>query len=570
MRHSTRPFGLMCAGLAFALGATCGGCSRSSSTPVRAVEVILRGQFITLDPSNPRVDALAVANGRIVAAGPAAAIERLASGQTRRVDVPGVGLPGFADAHVHLSSLGRELERLDLRGLTKEQILAKVREATRAAPPGGWIEGNGWDQGFFVPPTFPSAADLDTASGDHPVVLTRIDGHSSWVSSRVLSLAGISAATKDPPGGRIVRDARNRPTGILVDRAQGALSRLRPDPSTADRERHIRAALQQYSRWGLTSVHDAGTDLETTGVYRQLLKSGELPVRVYVMVSRGAAGHFLASGPERDVGDHLLAIRSIKLISDGALGSRGAELSDPYADAPGERGLQQMSDPDLDQTIREAHQRGFQVNVHAIGDAAVRRVLNAFERAGVKPSDRFRVEHASMIAPADVPRFAHLGVIASVQPVFVGEYSRWAQDRVGPDRIRWVLPLKDLVTSGAPVAFGTDFTASDSGDPLSTLASAVAGQSASGGAAAGWYQPQRVSLDTAVHAMTTGPAFAAFEETDVGQLVRGRYADVTVLSADPYGVPPEALRNLNVLMTIVGGRVTYDRRSEGSVSTAKK
>jgi len=566
MQHSTRPFAVICAPLALVVA--CGACFGSSSGP--AAEIIFRGRFITLDPSNPRVDALAVSNGRIVAAGPAEAVERLASERTRRVEVPGVGLPGFADAHVHLSSLGRELERLDLRGLTKEQILLKVREAARAASPGAWIEGSGWDQGFFLPPTFPSAADLDAASGDHPIVLTRIDGHSSWVNSKVLSFGGISAATKDPPGGRILRDARNRPTGILVDRAQEVLSRLQPDPSHADRERHIRAALQQYSHWGLTSVHDAGTDLETIGVYQQLLKGGELPVRLYVMASRAAAGHYLAGGPERDLGDHLLAIRSIKLISDGALGSRGAELSEPYADAPGERGLQQMNDADLDKMIRDARERGFQVNVHAIGDAAVHRVLNAFERAGVKSFDRFRVEHASMIAPADLPRFARLGVIASVQPVFVGEYSRWAQDRVGSDRVRWVLPLRDLVASGAPVAFGTDFTASDSGDPVATLASAVAGQSASGAAAAEWYQPQRVSLDIALRAMTAGPAFAAFEEKDVGQLTTGRYADVTVLSADPYEIAPGALRTLNVLMTIVGGRVTYDRRKVVPVSTAKQ
>jgi predicted amidohydrolase YtcJ len=569
MRHCTRPFAVFCARVAIALAAFCAACFPASA-PAPAAEVIFRGQFITLDPSNPRVDALAVTGGRIVAAGPAQAIERLASGRTRRVEVPGIGLPGLADAHVHLSSLGRELERLDLRGLTKEQILTKVREAARTASAGTWIEGSGWDQGFFLPPTFPSAADLDAASLDHPIVLTRIDGHSSWVNSRVLSLAGISAATTDPPGGRIVRDARNRPTGILVDRAQAALSGLRPDPSARDRERQIRAALQQYARWGLTNIHDAGTDLETIGVYRQLLKAGELPVRLYVMVSRAAAGHFLASGPERDAGDHLLAIRSVKLISDGALGSRGAELTEPYADAPGERGLQQMSDPDLDTMIRGAHERGFQVNVHAIGDAAVRRVLNAFERAGVQASDRFRVEHASMIAPTDLPRFARLGIIASVQPVFVGEYSRWAQDRVGPDRVRWVLPLRDLVAGGARVAFGTDFTASDSGDPVATLASAVAGQSASGTAAADWYQPQRVSLETALRAMTAGPAFAAFEEEDVGQLTTGRYADLTVLSADPYGVPPETLRTLTVLMTIVGGRVTFDRRAAFAVSAAKK
>jgi hypothetical protein len=247
-------------------------------------------------------------------------------------------------------------------------------------------------------------------------------------------------------------------------------------------------------------------------------------------------------------------------MADGALGSRGAELTEPYADAPGERGLPQTSDADLDSVIKRARENGIQVNVHAIGDRAVRRVLDAFERGGVKPADRFRVEHASMIAPDDLPRFARLGVIASVQPVFIGEYSRWAADRVGPARVRWVLPIRDLVASGARVAFGTDFTAADTGDPLATLASAVAGQSASGSAGADWNKPQRVDVDTALRAMTSGPAFAAFEEEHLGRLTIGRYADITVLSADPYTVQPEALRTLTVRMTIVGGRVTYDGR----------
>ena len=564
MRRLTFVCGLIA--IAAALSGAHAACS-ASSAPTPAAEIVIRGQFITLDPLHPRVDALAVSRGRIVAAGTIAEVERLATETTRRIDVPGVGVPGLADAHVHLSSVGQQLERLDLRELTKEQILTKVGDAVRGAAPGAWITGGGWDQGFFRPAVFPSASDLDAVSSDHPVVLSRIDGHSSWVNSKVLSLAGISAATKDPPGGRIVRQA-GRPTGILIDQAQDALGRVRPAATAADRERHVRAALEQYARWGLTSVHDAGTDLDTVAIYKQLLTNGELPVRLYVMV-RGAAAteHQLAAGPARDLGDHLLAVRSIKLMVDGALGSRGAELTDPYSDAPVERGLQQTSDAELDSVIPRAREKGIQVNVHAIGDRAVRRVLDAFERGGVKPADRFRVEHASMIAPDDLPRFARLGVIASVQPVFIGEYSRWAADRVGPARVRWVLPIRDLVTSGAPVAFGTDFTAADTGDPLATLASAVAGQSASGSAGAEWFQPQRVDLGTALRAMTGGPAFAAFEESNLGQLTVGRYADITVLSADPNSVQPESLRTLRVRMTIVGGRVTYDGR--GAVPSGK-
>jgi predicted amidohydrolase YtcJ len=548
------------AALAGAVAAALVACGASGSqTP--APDTIVVGQFVTLDPSRPRVEAIAVARGRIVATGSRGEIERLASDSTRRIQIPGVGLPGFADAHVHLSGLGQQLERLNLRGLTKQQVLAKVAEAARAAPPGGWVTGSGWDQGFFYPAVFPTAADLDAVSGDHPVVLTRIDGHSSWVNSKVLALAGISRTTPDPPGGRIMRNASNDPTGILVDRAQDAVGRVRPPRSGgADRERQIRAALRQYARWGLTSVHDAGTDLETIATYKALLARGELPVRIYAMArGREATDHYLASGPERDLGDGRLAVRSIKIVSDGALGSRGAELSEPYADAAAERGLEQVSDGDLGRLVRSARDKGIQVNVHAIGDAAVRRVLDVFERTGVTRDERFRIEHASMIAPADLPRFARLGVVASIQPVFVGEYSRWAEDRVGPSRIRWVLPVRDLAASGAAIAFGTDYTASDSGDPIATLAGAVLRQSATGTPEAGWYADQKVDLDTAFRLMTMGPAHAAFQEKDLGQLTVGRYADITVLSNDPYRVSPADLLKLTVTMTIVAGTVTYEQ-----------
>ena len=546
------------------VSAWCGSSAPDSPAP----DTIFVGHFITLDASRPRAEAVGVKNGRIVSVGSRSEVERGRSGPAATIEIPGVALPGFADAHVHLASLGQQLERLDLRGLTKEQVLERVGAAAREAPPGALVSGSGWDQGFFSPPVFPTASDLDAVSGDHPIVLSRIDGHSSWVNSRVLALAGISRRTPDPAGGRIERNAAKEPTGILVDRAQDALSRVRPAGAAgADRERRVRAALQQYARWGLTSVHDAGTDLETIAVYKDLLARGDLTVRVYAMASgKTATDHYLASGPEVDLGDGRLTIRSFKVVADGALGSRGAALTDPYADAPGERGLDLVSDGELDQLIKAARAKGFQVNVHAIGDRTVRRVLDAFERGGVTMEERFRIEHASMIAPADRARFSRLGVIASVQPVFVGEYSRWAEERVGPARIRWVLPIRDLIAEGVPLAFGTDFTASDSGDPIATLSGAVLRQSAAGVPSGGWYSDQKVDVDTALRLMTAGPARAAFEEQHLGSIAVGRYADLTILSHDPYALAADDLRTLRVRMTVVGGRVTFDagRADEGS------
>ena len=525
----------------------------------RVADTIFIGRFLTLDPSHPHAEAMAVFKGRIIAVGSRSEVEALANKNTRRITFSGVAIPGFEDAHIHVSGIGAQLERLNLRGLTKAQILKKVAQAVTSSAPGAWIWGEGWDQGFWHPAVFPQAKDLDAGSGDHPVVLNRIDGHSTWVNSQVLALAKISRGTHDPDGGHILRNAAGEPTGMLVDNAQELIRPVIPKPTHADTERQIRAALRQFTRWGLTSVQDAAVNLDTITIYKDLLQRGELPVRVYVMAEgEEARKHYLATGPELDLGGGMLAVRSFKLFADGALGSRGAELTEPYTDAPGEHGLELIKDADLAEIVREARQKGFQVNTHAIGDRAVRRVLDAYQKEGVKPQERFRIEHASIVADADLSRFKPLGIIASIQPVFVGEYSRWAEDRVGPSRVHWVLRTHDLLTAGVAVAAGTDYPASDSGSPIDNLYCAVTRRGADGKPAGGWYSGQRVDVDQALRMMTMGSAYAAFQEKNLGQLTAGRYADFTVLSADPYQVPSDALRTLSVRMTVVAGRPIFD------------
>lgn len=528
-----------------------------------APDVIFKGQFLTLDRAHPQAEAIAVSKGRIIAVGSRSEVEKLANAATTKIiTFSGVALPGFADAHLHVGGIGEQLEKLDLRGLTKAEILTKVAQAIRSAPRGGWISGGGWDEGFWKPQVFPTATELDAVSGDHPVVLERIDGHSTWVNSKVLALAGISRDTPDPDGGLIRRDSAHEPTGMLVDHAQSLIRPVVPKPTHADRERHIRIALQQFTRWGLTSVHDAGADLDTIAIYKDLLQRGELPVRVYVMAHGEAAiKHYLETGPEPDLGKGMLAVRSFKLILDGALGSRGAEMTDAYQDAPKEHGLELMKDADLDRIVVAAHQKGFQVNTHAIGDRAVTRALDAFEKAGVTRDERFRVEHASIVTNPDLLRFARIGVIASIQPVFVGEYSRWSEDRVGSSRVRWVLRTRDLLNAGVALAAGSDYPASDSGLPIATLHCLVTRQSAAGKPEAGWYAEQSVDVDQALRMMTAGPAFAAFQEKDLGALAVGRYADFTVVSANPYQIPGKELRTISIRMTVVAGHTTFDSSS---------
>lgn len=529
------------------------------SIPAPSPETIFIGEFVTLDPAHPKAEAVAVLDGRIIAIGSRAEVEALATKNTRRITIKGTALPGFADAHVHVEGVGEQFERLDLRGLSKADILAKIAEAAHSSGSGSWIIGIGWDEGFWHPSVFPTASELDAVSGDHPVVLIRIDGHSTWVNSKVLALAKISRDTPDPDGGLIRRNTDHEPTGMLIDHAQQLIQAVIPKPTAADREHRIRIALQQFSRWGLTNVHDAGVGLETISIYKDLLKRGELPVRVYAMVNGEAAiTQYLANGPELDLGKGMLAVRSFKLFLDGALGSRGAEMTDAYTDAPQEHGLELMKDADLERIVRAARQKGFQVNTHAIGDRAVHRALDAFEQAGVTPTERFRIEHASIVTNDDLPRFVHMGVIASVQPVFVGEYSRWAEDRVGPSRVHWVLRTRDFLSAGVALAAGSYYPASDSGAPIATLHCLVTRESAAGKPEGGWYSNQRVDVDQALRMMTAGPAFAAFQEKDLGTLSVGRYADFTVLSASPYQVPSNELRVLTVRMTVVAGRVTFD------------
>jgi predicted amidohydrolase YtcJ len=385
-----------------------------------------------------------------------------------------------------------------------------------------------------------------------------------WVNSRALERAGITTETSDPPGGRIVRDAEGHPTGLLLEEAQKLVTTVMPDTNTeAARERRIRVALEQYVRWGLTGVHDAGTELEDIAILKRLLKNGELPIRVYAMAYGDAAiEHYLKNGLEIGLGDGRLTVRSFKIYVDGALGSRGAELSSPYSDAPQTSGLRQMQDSDLDRFIRRAHEKGFQVNAHAIGDLAVKRMLDAIERNHVSAADRYRVEHASMISPPNLQRFHTLGVVASMQPVFIGEYSRWGRQRLGPERAAWLMPVADLVMTGAVLASGTDYPASDSGDPRTTLNALLTRTGFDGKPEEGFFPRQAVDITTALWSMSEGPAYAAFQEKDLGKLTVGRYADFTVLGEDPRTVSKERLLHIPVLMTVVGGEVVGTRRGK--------
>jgi predicted amidohydrolase YtcJ len=530
----------------------------------RAADLLLTGGVvITLDAAHPRATALAVRDGRIVAVGDDAQMKPFVGPTTKRVDLKGRAVvPGLTDAHVHVESLGASLENLDLVGATTlDEACRRVGARARTLRPGEWLLGRGWDQNDWPGQQFPTAADLDRVSSGHPVYLTRIDGHAGWASSKALTLAGIDAKTPDPPGGRLIRDAAGAPTGVLVDGAQALVTSKIPEAPRVVRKRRLTAGLQACARAGLTEVHDAGVGLDAVGLYKELLREKGLPVRVYVML-RGP-GEFLAKAatlkPEVGLGDGLLTIRAIKVVADGALGSRGALLLAPYADEPGTKGLLTVDEAEFRRLLPRAIAQGFQVNTHAIGDGANRFVLDAYERAfgGYDGSRyRFRIEHAQVLAASDVPRFKSLGVIPSMQPTHCTSDMYWAEARLGPERVKGAYLWKTFLAQGVPIAGGSDAPVEKIA-VIPGLYAAVTRQDAKGWPPGGWHPEERVTAEEALAMFSKHAAFAAFEEHDRGEIAVGRRADLTVLSRDVTSIPPADILSTTVALTVVGGRIVH-------------
>ena len=555
-------------GGALVLVACLAACAPALAAMVKgsAADLVLEGGVIvTLDDSRPRATALAVKDGRIVAVGGESDVKPLVGPGTRVIDLKGRAVvPGLTDAHVHVEGLGTALERLDLVGAASlEDALARVAAAAQKAPAGEWLLGRGWDQNDWPGKQFPTAADLDRVLGDRPAYLVRVDGHAAWVSSAALRRAGVSAATADPEGGRILRDASGAPAGVLVDNAMALVSSFIPEPPREVRKRRLAEGLRACARAGLTSVNDAGVPLFTVDLYKELLAEGALATRVYVMIR---ADDFLAApaslAPEIGLGNGRLTVRAIKVVADGALGSRGALLLAPYSDEPGTRGLATIEPEKMKAVLQRALVQGFQVATHAIGDAANRMVLDAYEAAfgaGGGARHRFRIEHAQVLAPADVPRFKALGVIPSMQPTHCTSDMYWAGDRLGPERARGAYLWKTFLAQGVPVPGGSDAPV-EKIDVLPGLYAAVTRQDAKGWPEGGWHPEERVTIAEALTMFAKSAAFAAFEEDDRGTIAPGKRADLTVFTRDVTAVAPAEILGTAVAMTVVGGEVSDNLR----------
>jgi len=471
----------------------------------------------------------------------------------------GTVVPGLTDAHAHIYSLGFLTSSLDLTGTDSlEAAIGRIDDyaGQRSA---GWILGRGWNQVLWPVREFPRAADIDAVVADRPVWLRRIDGHAGWANSKVLELAGIDDATPDPIGGKIIRDESGRATGILVDKAMNIVEKHIPAPDRQSIRDAYRLAIDMLLALGITGVHDAGISKTDAEVYMSMADDAELGIRVYAMLSDAGANLDAFPEPVRRYGNDHLDIASVKLYADGALGSRGAAMIDPYEDDPENRGLPFWTQDRLNGFVQKANAKGFQVGIHAIGDLGNRMALIAFDKAqgGEASALRNRVEHAQIIALDDIPRFAELGVIAAMQPIHATSDMNMAEDRIGNERIKGGYAWRRLLDSGAVIASGSDFPV-ELPNPFLGLYAAVTRQDRAGLPRDGWYPEQALSREEALHSFTLAAAYAAHQEERLGSLEPGKWADFIVVDRNYFEIPASEIDDIRVLQTWVGGKLVYD------------
>ncbi len=528
--------------------------------PAPDAGTVFRGASVyTAWDETPRKAAILVKDGKVVSVGNEAEI-RAAAPAAKVVDLAGAVLtPGLTDAHGHLQSLGALHRMIDCRGLTKDEILLRVRALAASAAPGTWIKGRAWDQNRWTDTTFPTAADLEPASPKTPVVLRRVDGHAIWVNAAALKAAGVTKATPDPPGGRIERLTDGSPAGVLVDNAMDLVLKAIAAPGPDDVRRDFVAGLDACAKAGLTGIGEAsGSSRADLAILEGLAKDRKLPVRVYATVGPEGVDAAIARGP---VFLGRFTLRAVKLYADGALGSRGAALLADYSDQPGNRGLDVTPPETVARLVEKALRGGFQVWTHAIGDRANRTTLDAYEKGleAVKPADaRPRIEHAQVLAPGDAERFAKLGVIASVEPTHATSDWPWAEARLGKDRVKGAYAWRTLLKAGAKLAGGSDFPV-ESEDPRLGIFAAVTRQEPDGKPPGGWRPEEGLGRAEALRLFTADNAYAEFAEKRRGRIEPGFDADFTVLDREIFapGTPAGEILKAKVVMTVVGGEIVY-------------
>ena len=542
--------------------------SPAGPAPAAATIVVLGGDVRTMDPARPKATALAIRGDRIAAVGDEADVRPLIGPTTRVIQLRGESVtPGLVDGHCHLYGLGADLDNISVRGAESAGAAAGLVAKAGKERRDEWLIGRGWDQNKWPGQEFPSRKVLDQVVGDRPVALRRVDGHALWVSTEALKRAGITRATKDPGGGKIIRDKAGEPTGVLVDKAMHLVDKVMPVPTEEVIQRRIQTAARVAVEAGLSGVPEMGLEPSWIEGDRVLVAADAsagrrgaeraVPLRVWAYRAGDAAAS-AALRTEKPFGDDRFAVRGVKFFADGALGSRGARLLADYSDDTGNRGLWVTEPAALARAIDDAVAGGWQVAVHAIGDAGNRAVLDAYQAAlAAHPGDRrLRIEHVQVIALEDLPRLAKLGVVASMQPTHATSDMPWAEQRVGANRIAGAYAWRKVLASGATLVAGSDFPV-EAVPPLGGVYAAVTRRDPSGAPAGGWYPAERMTLDEALAAFTVAPAYAGFAEADRGRLRAGMAADVTIYDRPLVAGP--ALLETRARATIVAGEIVFER-----------
>ena len=549
------------------------GTHQDVGRPASADLVFINGNIYTVNERQPKAEAIAVKVDRIIFVGSNLDVREHIGKQTRVINLQGATvLPGFADAHQHLPGVGFREMNLNLEGTTSlEDFLAKVKERVDKAKPGEWVTGRGWIETFWKPPVFPTRWDLDKISPNNPVFLNRADGHGAVANSAALKAAGIDKTTPNPFGGEISKDKTGEPNGMLLDAAQGLVRRHVPPTNAADAEQAILLGVKRNIELGWTQIQDAGGSYQDVDLYKKLYGEGKIKLRIYKAVHGpgASATRLISEGPTIGAFNNRFTLRTIKVVSDGALGSRGAALLAPYADAHDTSGFLTVKEDALRPMLIDALRNGIQVETHAIGDRANRFMLDEYERAfNAVPKEqrkvadpRWRDEHTQVLDLADLPRFAKLGVIPSMQPSHAIGDLHFAPSRVGIVRLKGAYAWQSLIKSGAIIAGGSDAPV-ERGEPMIEFYAAVARKDQKGFSGEGWHPEEAATREQALKMFTIWPAYAAFEERIRGSIERGKLADFTILSADIMKIPEMEILKTRNLMTVINGEIVYDHRGK--------
>ena len=528
--------------------------------------IITNAKVYTVEKDHPRAEAVAILGERIVGVGSNAEIDAWRGPETKIVDARGhLLLPGFNDAHVHFVSGGQQLDSVDLKDAASAEEFAKGIAERAQQRPNEWIMGGDWDDQRWTPAQLPTRQMIDAVTPATPVFVNRYDGHMALANSAALRLAKVTSKTPDPPGGTIVRDAQGNPTGVLKDAAMNLVYKVIPDLTHEQRAAAIKRALAHAASLGVTSVQDMNPSYDDVRAYMEFAERGELTTRIYAAPLETDWKDQAKVGIRRAFGSHYLRMGAVKGYADGSLGSTTAYFFEPYTDAPNTRGL--LADemhpiPAMRGRLMKADEAGLQLCIHAIGDNAISLILDIFTdvvKANGARDRRLRIEHSQHMAAKDFRRYAELGVIASVQPYHAIDDGRFAEKRIGPERIKRTYAFRTFLDNGVRLALGTDWFVAPL-DPMQTLYAATTRATLDGKNPNGWVPEQKLTVAEAVEAYTAGSAYAEFQEKDKGTIAAGKLADVVLLSDDIFSIRPEAIKDAKVDLSIVGGKVVFERK----------